>query len=252
MNNAIQIERRAGMGYVTLSRGSKRNAFDAEMMDALRVAADELGNDPAVKVVFLAGEGEAFCAGADLSWMEAQMNADRAGKIKEAKRLSDMLAALNEMPKPLVTYGHGAIFGGGLGLLAVSDIVILDANAKLSFSETKLGLIPATIGPFVLQKIGHSAARQLFLSAEIFMADRAVDIGLAHLVGTKVEAQARAEGLLKNSASAMAKAKAVVQARDKDALEAEIELAQQALADIWETEDACDRVGAFLAKGKSK
>ena len=84
------------------------------------------------------------------------------------------------------------------------------------------------------------------------MADRAVDIGLAHLVGTKVEAQARAEGLLKNSASAMAKAKAVVQARDKDALEAEIELAQQALADIWETEDACDRVGAFLAKGKSK
>ncbi|HDZ73411.1 MAG TPA: enoyl-CoA hydratase, partial [Aurantimonas coralicida] len=151
MTGTIRIETDTrGVATLTLARPDKHNAMSAVMIAELTQAAEELGADSTVRVVVLTGEGRSFSAGADLAWMKAQFTASREERITEATALARMLKALNEMPKPLIGRIQGQAFGGGLGLIAVCDVAVANDAARFAFTETKLGLIPATISPYVL------------------------------------------------------------------------------------------------------
>ena len=136
-----------GVAYLTLNTPDRRNVLSPQMIAELTEASHTLGTDPAVRVVVLAGAGPVFCAGGDLDWMAAQIDADRPQRLREARKLADMLRALNELPKPLVGRLHGGAFGGGVGMACVCDVAIAAQGTRFCFSETRLGIIPATIGP---------------------------------------------------------------------------------------------------------
>lgn len=155
-----------GVVSLTLNRPDKRNALSAKMIDELTNFAASLTSD--VRVTVIQGAGNLFCAGGDLEWMNAQIKADRSKRIAEARKLAFMLKALNELPVPLIAKVHGAAYGGGVGLACVCDYVISSSNVKFGFTETRLGLIPSTIGPYVVGKMGQAKAREVFMSGNIF------------------------------------------------------------------------------------
>ncbi len=136
-----------GVAALTLARAEKHNALNPAMMGELTEAARALGSDASVRVVVLRGEGESFCAGGDLGWMKEQFSASRETRMAQARVLATMLKTLNEMPKPLIAAVHGPAYGGGIGMLAVCDNAIAANTAQFGLTETRLGLIPATIGP---------------------------------------------------------------------------------------------------------
>lgn len=177
----LRLERRGGgVAWVILNRPDVRNAFNAELIGALREAFVTLGTDAAVRAIVLAGAGTSFCGGADVHWMRAALALSVDENVRDAERMFDMFEAIDTCPKPVIGRIHGAALGGGAGLAAVCDVVVSSSETIFGFSETKLGIIPAVISPFVLAKIGTSAARALFLSGERFAAERAERIGLVH------------------------------------------------------------------------
>jgi methylglutaconyl-CoA hydratase len=177
----LRLIRQAGRVRVTLARPQVRNAFDAALIAQLRDTFLALADDPSVRVVILAGEGKAFCGGADVNWMRASLDLSEAENVRDAAAMSDMYRAIDRCRKPVIARVHGAALGGGAGLCAVADAVV-DAETIFGFTETKLGLVPAVISPFVLAKIGVGHARRLFLSGERFDARTALAIGLVHEV----------------------------------------------------------------------
>ncbi|HEY7941369.1 MAG TPA: enoyl-CoA hydratase-related protein [Candidatus Limnocylindrales bacterium] len=193
MSGSLRLER-AGPGgavvRVTLDRPGVHNALDAELIDGLRRAFGRLADEPAdrLRAVVLAGEGPSFCAGADIAWMRASLELTREGNEADAMALAEMLDAIDHCPVPVVARVHGAALGGGMGLCAVSDLVIAEAGARFGFTETRLGLLPAVISPFVIAKIGESHARALFPGGRRFDATRALRIGLVHEVVEGIEA----------------------------------------------------------------
>jgi methylglutaconyl-CoA hydratase len=166
---------------ITLNRPTVRNAFDEEVIAALTAAA-KAAVAAQVRAVILTGAGHSFCAGADLAWMTKAIAYTREENRRDAEDLARMLELLDTLPVPLIARVHGAALGGGAGLVAVSDIAIAADDAVFGFTETKLGIIPAVISPYVLSKIGTSAARELFLTGRRFRAKRAKRIGLVHRV----------------------------------------------------------------------
>jgi len=171
-----------GVATVTLARPEVHNAFDEALIAELTRALKALDADPAVRVVVLAGEGRSFCAGADLTWMQRMAGYDHAANLADAGALAAMLAALDRLAKPTIARVHGAAYGGGVGLVACCDIAIAAEEATFALSEARLGLIPATIGPYVVAAIGRRAARRYFLTAERFGAADALAVGLVHAV----------------------------------------------------------------------
>ena len=171
-----------GVLRVTLTRPDVRNAFDEEMIAALTALARDAAKDPTLRAIVISGEGPAFCAGADLGWMMKAVAYSRQENLRDAEDLARMLEALDALPVPLIARVHGAALGGGIGLVAVADIVVAGENTTFAFSEARLGIIPAVISPYVVAKIGVSAARELFLTARRFPAARAREIGLVHAV----------------------------------------------------------------------
>lgn len=253
MTETIRIAiNKMGVARLTLARAEKHNALSAEMIDALTTAAHELGADSAVRAVILAGEGSSFCAGGDLDWMRAQFSADRAGRIAEARRLAMMFKALNELPKPLVAFVHGNAFGGGIGLLSVCDVAIAAATARFGLTEVRLGLIPATISPYVIARIGESRARPLFMSGKILDAWQAHAAGLVarvvptEEVGEVIETEVR--HFLLAAPGAAARAKALARSLGAPITDAVIEAAVKQLADTWETEEAREGITAFFER----
>src|SRR6187431_3306457 len=184
---AIRLER-SGPGdvvaRVTLARPDVHNAFDASAIAELRTAFAALGReDPAsLRVVVLAGDGPSFCAGADVAWMRAAMALDVEGKEQDAMAMADMFEAVDTCPVPLIVRVQGAALGGGMGLCAVGDLVVAESGARFGFTETRLGILPAVIAPFVIAKIGETHARALFPGGRRFDAIRAQRIGLVHEV----------------------------------------------------------------------
>src|ERR1051326_1019078 len=164
----IVVERKAGVGRITLNRPEVRNAFDDALIAALANAFAELDADGSVRAVVLAGNGPAFCAGADLSWMKRMAGYSQEENVRDARALADMLSTLDGMDKPTIARVHGPAFAGGTGLIAACDIAVGTPDAKFCFSEAKLGLSPATISPYLLRAIGARAARRYFLTAEVF------------------------------------------------------------------------------------
>lgn len=169
---------------VTLARPEVRNAFNAELIGSLRETFEELAREPPdqLRVVVIAGDGPAFCAGADIAWQRAALGLTLEGNEADAGRLHDMMASIDRCPAPVMARVHGAALGGGMGLCAVADIVLAASGTTFGFTETKLGILPAVIAPFVVARIGEGHARALFPSGERFGVERAVTIGLVHEV----------------------------------------------------------------------
>jgi methylglutaconyl-CoA hydratase len=178
----LETRRAGGVEHVTLNRPEVRNAFNGEVIAELSDWACNAKQDPGLRVVVLAGAGPTFCAGADVAWMSKTIQYTREQNLGEATSMSRMFAALDTLPCPLIGRIQGAALGGGAGLAAVCDVVVADDQAVFGFTEVKLGIVPAVIAPFVLAKIGRSAARDLFLTGARFSAARAREIGLAHAV----------------------------------------------------------------------
>jgi len=174
----LVIERKDGVARVTLNRPDVRNAFDDALISALASAFRELDQDRSVRVVVLAGNGPAFCAGADLNWMKRMAGYGYDDNLRDARALAEMLATLDGLDKPTIARVHGPAFAGGTGLVAACDIAVGTPEAKFCFSEAKLGLSPATISPYVMRAIGARAASRYFLSAEVFDAQEALRIGM--------------------------------------------------------------------------
>jgi methylglutaconyl-CoA hydratase len=187
MTAPLRVERDGPGGVVarvTLDRPEVHNAFDAGLIDELRRAFTRLAEEPPdrLRAVVLAGAGASFCAGADVTWMRASLGLTREQNEHDAMALAEMLDAIDRCPVPVIARVQGTALGGGMGLCAVSDLVIAEAGARFGFTETRLGILPAVISPFVIAKIGETHARALFPGGRRFDATRALRIGLVHEV----------------------------------------------------------------------
>jgi len=250
----IQTDGR-GVATLTLAREAKHNALSAQMLAELTQAAADLGADEAVRVVILAAAGKTFCAGGDLGWMQAQMGMDAAIRAREAGKLATMLGALNRLPKPLIGRLHGNAFGGGVGMAAVCDVAIGVDSLKMALTETKLGIIPATIGPYVIARMGEGRARRVFMSGRVFDAAEAVELGLLARTVPETELDAaverEVEPYLACAPGAVAAAKKLAQDLGGAATEEAVALSIAALAARWETAEAAEGIGAFFEKRKA-
>lgn len=168
--------------YLTLNRPDVRNALNDQTIAELTRWAETVRSQRDVRVIVLSGSGKTFCAGADVAWMARTIHYTEDQNLQDAWAMARMFAALDRLPMPIIGRVHGAALGGGAGLAAVCDVVVADGHAEFGFTEVKLGIVPAVISPFVLAKIGRSAARELFLSGARFPASRAREIGLVHRV----------------------------------------------------------------------
>jgi len=255
--DTIRIETDArGVATLWLARAEKHNALSARMMDELTEAAATLGADPAIRVVVLAGEGRSFCAGGDLGWMQEQMRADAVTRREGARRLATMLNTLNELPKPLIGRVHGNAFGGGVGMMSVCDVAIGVHGARFGLTETKLGLIPATIGPYVLARMGEDKARRVFMSARLFDAAEAMTLNLLASVVDAEDLDAAVEDeilpYLSVAPGAVAEAKRLVRALGPRIDATVIEDTMDRLVRVWEGEEAAEGIAAFFEKRKPR
>jgi methylglutaconyl-CoA hydratase len=240
---------------VTLNRPQVRNAFNEHAIAELALVFDELGRNDLVRAVVLAANGPAFCAGADLNWMKTMAGFSDDENAADAARLTDMLHTIYACPKPVVAKVQGDCYAGGLGLAAACDVVVASEAANFCLSEVKLGLIPATISPYVIKAMGEHAARRYFLTAERFDAREAYRIGLAHEVvppetlDTAVAAIVVA--LIKNSPHAVCEAKKLVRDIAGQPID-EALLADTAtrIAAIRASMEGREGVAAFLEKRK--
>lgn len=256
MYNTISIATdERGVATLTLDRAEKHNAMSAEMMRELTEAAKILGADKSVRVVILTGAGKSFCAGGDLAWMKEQMAADPETRFAEARKLAEMLQALNTMPKPLIGRLQGNAFGGGVGMASVCDVAIGVDSLTMGLTETRLGLIPATIGPYVLSRMGEAMARRVFMSARLFGADEAVTLGLLakavpeDALDDTVEAEVRP--YLNCAPEAVARAKALARKLGPKIDDEVIDHTIGELVSCWNGEEAKEGVGAFFEKRKA-
>jgi len=241
-----------GVARLTLDRPDKHNALSGAMCDEIAAAAVALDGDPGVRAVVLTGAGASFCAGGDLGWMRDQFAADRATRIAEARRLAGMLQALNTLGKPLIGRVNGAAYGGGVGLVAVCDAVVAVEGARFGLTETRLGLIPATISPYVIARMGEGRARAVFFSARVFGAAEAMALGLVtRLVpaaGLDAAVEAEVAPYLATAPGAVAAAKRLARSLGPRIDAEVIEATVARLADVWETEEARLGVTAFLER----
>jgi methylglutaconyl-CoA hydratase len=181
----VLIDHAGPVVRVTLNRPDVRNAFDEELIAELTRWATSVEPGGEARVAVLAGAGRSFCAGADLTWMSKMVAYSHEENVRDARAMATMFEALDQLPIPLIGRIHGAALGGGAGLAAVCDIVVAAEDTIFGFTEVKLGILPAVISPFVIAKVGVSAARELFLTGGRFSAARAREIGLVHTLGAE-------------------------------------------------------------------
>ncbi|MGK8235948.1 crotonase/enoyl-CoA hydratase family protein [Roseovarius sp. MS2] len=255
MSETISIKRDArGVATLTLAREDKHNAMSAQMIAELHEAAEALGADDGVRVVVLAARGKTFCAGGDLGWMRDQFDAEPVQRGREAAKLAQMLRALDSMPKPLIGRVQGNAFGGGIGLMSVCDVAIGADHALMALTETRLGLIPATIGPYVVARMGAARARRVFMSGRRFDAAEAVQLGLLARAVPEADLEAAVEAevapYLDCAPGAVGQAKALVRALGPRIDEDTIAMTISALTDCWEGAEAREGIGAFFERRK--
>jgi methylglutaconyl-CoA hydratase len=210
----ITVRREGTIEHVILNRPAVRNAFNENAIRELTWWADSAAKDRTLRLAILSGAGPVFCAGADVTWMSRMAAYTQQENIEDATEMGRMFLSLDRLPIPLIGRVHGAALGGGAGLCAVCDIVVAADDAVFGFTEVKLGIIPAVISPFVLVKVGRSAARELFLTGARFSAARACHIGLVHAVVPAEKLDERVAGyaseLLTSAPEAVAAVKALI------------------------------------------
>lgn len=248
----LLTERRDGEVWWTLHRPEVRNALDDTLIATLRDEARQVADDPTVRVVVLRGEGPAFCAGADLAWMQRMRDYDEARNLADAQAVAEMFHALASLPMPLVARVHGAALGGGSGLLALSDLVIAAADTQIGFTEARVGILPATIAPYVIRRVGITAARTLFLRAHRFDAVEAARLGLVDEVCTPDDldrvVRERLDELALGAASAHRATKALLAQLAPLPNAAERQLTAEAIARQRVSDDGQEGLRAFLEK----
>lgn len=252
----LEVTRQDGVARVTLNRPELRNAFDDALIGKLSQAFAELAVDRSVRMIVLAGNGPAFCAGADLNWMKRMAGYSYEENLADARGLADMLAALDRLPKPTIARVHGPVFAGGTGLVAACDIAVGTPEAKFCLSEAKLGLSPATISPYVIRAMGERLARRYFLTAEVFDAQEAHRIGMLSLLVPAGELDAAVAELVKHllagGPESHAKIKALIRdvagRRPDDAVAAET---AKRIAEIRGSAEGREGIAAFLEKRKA-
>ena len=239
----LRVERHGPTLRIALARPERRNAFDAELIRELTEAFADVGD---ARLVLLSGEGESFCAGADIEWQRAAIDLSFDENVEDALRLFAMMRAIDECPAPVVARIQGHALGGGSGLAAAVDIGIAGVDAVFGFSEVKLGIIPAVISPFVVPRIGPAAARRYFLTGERFDSKTALRIGLVHEVATDLDgAVDRVVGeLLTSGPQAAREAKRLIRLRPQGE-----ETAQWA-ARMRASDEGQDGLRAFLERRK--
>lgn len=249
----VQIERDHGIATLWLNRPEKHNAFDEHLIAAITGALRALAGDSAVRVVVLAGRGRSFSAGGDLDWMRRAAGFSHQQNLADAGLLAEMLRTLAEFPKPTIARVQGAALGGGVGLVCACDIAVASDRAFFATTEVRVGLIPATIGPYVLRAIGARQAQRWFLTAERIGAERAREIGLVH----EVVGDAALDGKVAELCAALLACGPVAQATAKRfiaevanrPIDAElIADSARAIADIRGTDEAREGLTAFLEK----
>ena len=240
---------------ITLTRPEVRNAFNDEVIQQLKAAFESVGANSDVRAVVLAAEGPAFCAGADLNWMRRMADYTRDENLADAGQLAAMLKAIYECPKPTIAAVQGDVFAGGMGLVAACDMAVSVRTATYCLSEVKLGLIPATISPYVIRAMGARAAHRYFLTAERFSAEEAHRIGFVHELVDADTLDAKvaelAAALVSASPAAVRACKRLVQ----DVAEREIDAALiaatvEGIADIRASDEGREGVASFLQKRK--
>lgn len=250
-NLSIDIE--AQRATLTLTRPELRNAFNDAVIAELTQAFTELGARDDVRAIVLAAEGPAFCAGADLHWMRRMADYDRAQNLADAARLAEMLRVIHHCPKPVVARVQGDVYAGGMGLVACCDIALSADSAHYCLSETRLGLVPATISPYVLRAMGPRAAQRYCLSAERFDAAEALRIGFVHEVVPAEQLDSRVDAVVKALLTASTAAVRACKRLLQDVAQREIDAALiaqtvEAIADIRASTEGREGVQSFLQK----
>lgn len=256
-DSTLEITIAHRIAVLWLARPKVRNAFNETMIAELTAAFDKFGADDAVSAIVLAAQGPAFCAGADLDWMRRMSGYTREENLADARKLARMLRTIHTCPKPVIARVHGDAYAGGMGLVAACDVAIAAQTATFCLSEVKLGLIPATIAPYVIGAIGQNSARRYFITAEKFDAAEAYRIGFVHDLVTADTLDARINemlgALMQASGKAVADAKRLVRDVAGRALDdALIEDTAQRIADARASADGKEGVASFLAKTKPR
>ena len=257
MTHPLLNLRTGAVAHLRMNRPALHNAFDPMLIAALTGALDAVANDDSVRVVVLEAEGASFSAGADLNWMRGMASAGEAENRTDALALARLMRVLDELPKPTVARVHGAAFGGGVGLVACCDIAIGTPEAKFGLTESRLGLLPAVISPYVIAAIGARQARRWFASAEMFTADEACRIGLLHQVvdatALDTAVQRQVDLLLRAGPHATSQAKALVRRvaaqTDRDRLDSDN---AALIAGLRVSAEGQEGLAAFLEKRKPR
>ena len=251
--NYLQITRTDGVDFVTLNRPEVRNAFNDGLIAEMTAWTARVADDSELRAVVIAGAGPSFCAGADLEWMRKMARHTRDENLRDARLAAAMFVAIDTLPVPVIARVHGAALGGGSGLTAVADIAVASTDAIFGFTEVKLGLIPSIIAPYVVAKIGQSAARALFVTGRRFDAAHAQAIGLVHTVVRAEQLDetidAYLQDLRSNGREAMAAAKALIRRVAGRPIDDDVtSITADAIAERRASADAQQRISAFLRR----
>jgi methylglutaconyl-CoA hydratase len=250
----LDIRREGPIEHLVLNRPQVRNAFNEGMIAELTWWANSVSCDGTVRLVVLEGAGPAFCAGADLEWMGRVAGFTHDQNVDDANEMARMFQALDRLPVPVIGRIHGAALGGGAGLVAICDIVVAAENTIFGFTEVRLGLIPAVIAPFVLAKIGRSATRELFLTAERFDATRAHTLGLVHSIvpesGLEDGVTAYADQMLQGAPGALCAAKQLLAEIGRRGASDVASVCVEAIANRRVSAEGQEGMRAFLEKRK--
>lgn len=246
----------SSIATITINRPEKRNAIDPQLIQDIDKILDKINTDNSIRVVVLRGAGEHFSAGADLNWMQSMKNASEAENHQDSLALAHMLHKLNDLDKPLIGVIKGAAFGGAVGIAACCDIAIAEDQAKFCLSEVKLGLSPAVISPFVISAIGAKNSRRYMLTAEVFDAARALDIGLISSVVSRVELETKLKYFLdlflQNGPQAVSSTKKLISDIDNSSFSEKsvAEYTAKTIAKIRVSDEAQEGIQSFLDKTK--
>jgi methylglutaconyl-CoA hydratase len=254
----LKFEVEDSVARVTLNRPEIRNALNPALLEEIRRAFEEISSlaPEHVRVVVLAGEGKAFCAGADVNWMRESLGYDSSTNIADALRMAQTFDAINTCPVPVIARVQGASLGGGIGLIAVCDIVVLAQGTTLGLTEVKLGIAPAVISPYVLAKIGRGHARALALTGERFGAERAVAIGLAHVMVPEDELDAEITRIvgevLGSSPQGIRRMKQLIATVPSLTPDEAMQLTAETIAALRVSDEGQEGLTAFLEKRKPR
>lgn len=250
----LHSRREGPVEHLTLNRPEVRNAFNEYLIADISAWAKRAATDPELRVVVMSGAGPVFCAGADLTWMSKMAAYSKDENTRDAIAAAAMFAAVDNLPIPVIARIHGAALGGGAGLAAVADIAVASVDAVFGFTEVKLGLVPSIISPYVLAKIGRSAARELFLTGRRFTADRAREIGLVHSVVSADQLDRAVheyvDEILASGREAIAAAKALIRQISMRSIEDAAPLTVETIVARRTSAEGQERMKAFLNKGR--